>query len=287
MRLCVRPLRRIVREIVNSAKSSLLVASPYIKVTEAEWLVGTLQSNHRDSIQATILTDVRSDSVLSGGLDVEALLLLATDLSRCRVVTLPRLHAKVYVADTQLALVTSANLTPSGLDTNFEYGICTDNRMDVRRIREDLEAYARLGNAVGQQAIREIRDVALSITESYRNVQQTASRKLKQAFDQELKKANQAFLSAQVGRRTAASLFSEAILYALASGPVSTRELHPRIQALLPDLCDDSVELIINGEQFGKTWKHAVRNAQQGLKRSGKIAFDGQKWRLREREGVA
>jgi hypothetical protein len=37
----------------------------------------------------------------------------------------------------------------------------------------------------------------------------------------------------------------------------------------LPDLCDDSVELVIHCERFGKAWKHHVRNAQQNLKRGG------------------
>jgi hypothetical protein len=46
----------------------------------------------------------------------------------------------------------------------------------------------------------------------------------------------------------------------------------------LPDLCDDAVELLINGQRFGKRWKHAVRNAQQYLKRSGKIAVKGENW---------
>jgi hypothetical protein len=75
-------------------------------------------------------------------------------------------------------------------------------------------------------------------------------------------------------------LYAEAILYALAQGPLRTEQLHPKIQNLLPDLCDDEIELIINGEQFGKRWKHAVRNAQQYLKRSGQIKFDGTRWSL-------
>lgn len=282
MRLYVKPLRDVVRKVISSAENSLLVASPYIKTAEAEWVIRTVQLERRGTLQATFLTDVRSDSVLSGGLDVEALLLLATRFSQSLVVTLPRLHAKVYVADTRMALIASANLSPSGLDTNFEYGVCLDDLRDVQQVREDLDAYTRLGSALDQHALKELLDVAAEVTESFRRVQQAEKGKLKRVFDQQLKKANQAFLSAQVGRRTATSLFSEAILYALTSAPLPTRELHPRIQKLLPDLCDDSVELVINGERFGKRWKHAVRNAQQALKRSGKIEFDGHAWRLRK-----
>ncbi len=106
----------------------------------------------------------------------------------------------------------------------------------------------------------------------------STNRKLKASFSRTLHQARSKFLGAQVGARSAHSLFAEAILYTLAQGPLETDQLHPKVQSLLPDLCDDDVELIINGQRFGKRWKHAVRNAQQYLKRSGQIVFDGQRW---------
>ena len=33
-------------------------------------------------------------------------------------------------------------------------------------------------------------------------------------------------------------------------------------------------------KRFGKKWKHAVRNAQQYLKRTNQIQFDGKRWSL-------
>ncbi len=38
--------------------------------------------------------------------------------------------------------------------------------------------------------------------------------------------------------------------------------------------------MVINVQHFGKRWKHAVRNAQQYLKRTGQIVFDGKRWAL-------
>lgn len=285
MRLCITPLREVVGQIVASAKKDLLLASPYIKRTEAEWVLAMVPPARRSCLRTMVLTDLRSDNVLSGGLDVDALLCLSTGFSQARVVTLPRLHAKVYVADARMALVTSANLTSSGLDTNFEYGVCTDDSQYVCQIREDLEAYARLGSPLDEQTIRQLVGMAANLMHCCRRAQQTVGGEGAHAFDEALSKANHAFLAAQVGRRTAASLFSEAILYVLKRGPLSTRKLHPRIQELLPDLCDDSVDLVINDQLFGKRWKHAVRNAQQGLKRSRKIQSDGVMWSLREPKG--
>jgi hypothetical protein len=56
--------------------------------------------------------------------------------------------------------------------------------------------------------------------------------------------------------------------------------LPERVKLTDPDLCDDSVDRVIDGVHFGKKWKHYVRNAQQYLKRSGEIEFDGSRWRL-------
>ena len=48
-----------------------------------------------------------------------------------------------------------------------------------------------------------------------------------------------------------------------------------RVAAIHPDLCDDSVDRVINGIHFGKKWKHAVRTAQQSLKNKGTIVLEG------------
>lgn len=63
-------------------------------------------------------------------------------------------------------------------------------------------------------------------------------------------------------------------------GPMATRDLHPRVQQIHPDLCDDAVDRVIDGRHYGKRWKHRVRAAQSPLKRRGAIErVDGQ-WRL-------
>ncbi len=68
---------------------------------------------------------------------------------------LSKLHAKVYVADTKRAIVTSGNLTRGGLDINYEYGIRIDEPCAVARIREDLLDYSKLGAAVSMERLLE------------------------------------------------------------------------------------------------------------------------------------
>ncbi len=81
--------------------------------------------------------------------------------------------------------------------------------------------------------------------------------------------------------KTINAIFSDTILYFLEKkGALSTEEIHPLIQAMHPDICDDSIDRVINGQHFGKRWKHLVRNAQQALKKRGLIFLKNNKWHL-------
>jgi phosphatidylserine/phosphatidylglycerophosphate/cardiolipin synthase-like enzyme len=274
-------LRAALAEIVHSAREQLLIATPYIKQSEAEWLCDELDAGLAGSrCRLRVLTDIRSESVLGGSLDLEALDVFGHRPGGAQIVSLPRLHAKVYVADTRRALVTSANLTPAGLDSNFEYGVCFNDLALVQQVRGDLEAYAQLGSALTDSELASLLGVAKTLKDEYDQVTKATSRRLKSRFSETLRLAQRQFLSAQVGKRTAHGLFADAMVYLLSRAPLATEELHPKIAQLLPDLCNDDAELIINGQRFGKQWKHTVRNAQVFLRRAGRIALKHGKWTL-------
>ena len=65
-------------------------------------------------------------------------------------------------------------------------------------------------------------------------------------------------------------------------GPLATKELHERTAAIHPDLCNDDIDRIIDGRSFGKKWKHALRSAQQHLKKQGRIQLSDGRWELVE-----
>ena len=123
-----------------------------------------------------------------------------------------------------------------------------------------------------------------SETDALRTAYQSTKRKNDATLRIKLKtvfaKAEQRFFQAQIGEKTAHALFAEAIRYCLSNGPKSTRELGERIKVLLPDLCDDTRDLVINGERFGKAWKHGLRNAQVFLRRKGAIYLKGNLWHI-------
>ena len=282
LELYKNPWRLDFERLLQSVTTDLLIVAPFIKYAEARWVcqvLSGLRSSH--SVRLLILTSLRSESILSGMLDLTALIAFYDAIPNSKVVNLPRLHAKVYVADDNVAIVTSANLTGAGLDSNYEYGVGIKEPHTVKKIRSHLEAYAHLGNVLTYDVLTKLSSVAEKLSSEYQELQRSTQKDAHKRFNQELRQANDEFVKAQVGTRSANSLYSDAIVYVLREhGPLSTEELHPRIQRLLPDLCDDSIELVINDQHFGKRWKHAVRNAQQYLKKNGVIVFDGKKWTL-------
>ena len=80
------------------------------------------------------------------------------------------------------------------------------------------------------------------------------------------------------------------ILYLLASsgyppllkryGPLPTEQMHPKIEVIHPDLCDNNIDRVIDGKHFGKKWKHAIRTAQQHLKKTGEIELVNRRWQF-------
>jgi len=75
--------------------------------------------------------------------------------------------------------------------------------------------------------------------------------------------------------------FERTVKYLLEThGALSTKEIHPFVQAIHPDLCDNDVDRVIAGKHFGKKWKHAVRTAQGKLRIKKIIKLESGKWML-------
>ncbi len=270
VQLINRGWRNSLAEIAEAAEESLLVAAPYVKEDEALWLCGLL----RQDIKVLTLARMELQAISSSALDMEALLRLARVSPSSQLIALPNLHAKVFVADEKAAIVTSGNLTRSGLDTNIEYGMVFREQTLVRRVREDMLDFARLGSVVNPDTITALLPLQTTMREAEAEVVRSVPLEAKRRFDEIMWHAKPAFASMQVGNRSANAIFGETVKLALAEGPQPTAAIHERIRQMLPDFCDDTEDRVINGVHFGKKWKHNVRNAQQYLKRQHIIAYD-------------
>jgi phosphatidylserine/phosphatidylglycerophosphate/cardiolipin synthase-like enzyme len=263
------------------AQRDLLLVSPFIKVESTDQVLSSLQQRRVDQqVRVVVLTNLRPESVLTGSTDVEALSIMSSSLPRFELVHLPSLHAKVYVADNRVAVVTSANLTQPGIVGNLEYGVAFTDELTVREIRRDFERYAGLGARVGPRDIELILRETTELRKAFSDAERSMRAAARRRFRERLEAAQVQLLRQRAKGKTTHAILSDTILFLLARGPLRTAELHPLIQQLHPDICDDSIDRVIDGVHFGKRWKHYVRNAQQSLKRTGRICYEGERWRL-------
>lgn len=267
--------------LLAGASNSLTLCSPYIgrgpcdRVTKRVFAAGSSKFN------LSILTDLSRDNMLSGATDVSALASVLGAWPNTEVRFLPSLHAKVYIADENRAVVTSGNLTDAGLLRNFEYGIALDNTEIIRAIKSDVLHYAALGSPINQKQLSAFAEAVGELREMHKSAERSLRTRLHQELDQRLRAMDNEVLRVRAAGRTAHAIFAETIRYLLQKRPMKTTELNRAIQRIHPDLCDDTVDRVIDGQHFGKKWKHGVRMAQVFLRRRGDIVLEDGLWRLR------
>ncbi|MGB8260656.1 MAG: phospholipase D family protein [Terracidiphilus sp.] len=268
-------------DLLRAAEDDLILASPFITQRIAGWVAETLiKCNSAANLRVLCLTNIKADSVLSGSLELEGIRDLGNALPHLSIVHLPSLHAKVFLADSRYAIVTSGNLTDGGLRRNCEYGVAIRTPKLVKEVRRDLKAYALLGAKVTHEEISGLAGEFAGLRETFQAQRRNDFKKEKARFNQRLRRAEDEVLKLRARSNTNQSIFRQTILYLLGKSALRTAEMHPLIQQIHPDICDDSIDRVIDGVNFGKKWKHAVRSAQQALKREGLVEFNGEHWKL-------
>ncbi len=145
---------------VQVVKKSLYLSSPYIKNTIATFLYEILRSKPDLNLSIRILTRIKIQDLIEGASDLEAFeKLLEIDKLpgiKAEVRCISNLHAKVYIFDEDSAIVTSSNLTPSGLKSNIEYGIEIKDSTAIQQMLNDMETYWYNAETLNMETIKEI-----------------------------------------------------------------------------------------------------------------------------------
>lgn len=128
----------------KTAKSEIFISSPYIKESVVLRFLQETEKARQNGVIVRVLTSLDAMNFVRGASDLAALRAFHTKGIEVRAFS--NLHAKVYLFDSKVAFVTSANLTGSGTsaqegNTNLELGI----RTDLRQVTEPLVKY--LNNA--------------------------------------------------------------------------------------------------------------------------------------------
>lgn len=268
-------------ELFHRASERVLISSPFVNRHGVDFLVDHLSSSVQDDGSVQVLANLSPQNIVQGATEPEALHELNSAVSDAAVHHLPHLHAKVYVADTKKAIVTSGNLTGGGLGKNYEYGVATSDAKAISVIRNDLEEYAGLGVRVREDELKTYIEAAENVRDTFQAQQESQAEAARQNFQEALAEARDELIRLRLKGESTNATFAKTILYLLRrKGPMATEDLHPHVQRIHPDLCDDSVDRVVDGENYGKRWKHRVRAAQSTLRQRGDIELDDGKWKL-------
>lgn len=262
---------------VGSLETDCLICSPYISAGPVKRLVDAAERKRiQDTLAVEIVTDISAGNLLAGSTDITALLLLTDRLLNVRISYLPRIHAKVYVAGNTFAMITSANFTDAGAFSNLEYGVTLTNRGLVRTAKTDIKRYAELGATISPKHLLDLKTRVADLRAAVQQEQISINQKAQLLSETLRSSAEDELIRIRVEGRSINAIFSETIMYLLSRQSMSTAELYSHVCQVHPDLCDDTLDRVIDGVHYGRLWKHQVRNAQQFLKKRGCIHYDSQ-----------
>lgn len=276
------PLRDDFSRLFRQASQTMTVVSPYINRYGLGVLLEAIGSRP-ERCHISILTSISVNNIRSGSLDVQALAEFCQSYSQCTTHNLPGLHAKAYIADSSRAIITSANLTYGGLVRNHEYGVLISDKDVVGQIDLHMREYSSLGGRVSLEDLISLAEQAKVLrtadNEAEKSLRATQAWRI---LSKQIDALGDNLLRQRVRGKSVNAIFSETIRFVLKHGPLPTEELHAQVQAIHPDMCDDRIDRVIDGQHFGKKWKHMVRNSQQFLKRREQIRYDSREgvWRL-------
>lgn len=267
--------------LVASAERRLVIAAPFISREGADAIIEGFSPSLRDSGRLEMFTDLSPAHVSDGSLDPGALVDLHESVGESTLWHVPRFHAKVYIADESYAIVTSGNLTSNAFYRNAEYGVLIEDHAVVESIQSHFDDFRAAGTTISFTDLLDYAKSAAEVRKATLKQRDAADPGLTQMLGTMLAAAEDQLIRLRLDGGAVHTVFANTIHYLLMKyGPMKTTQIHELIQSLHPDLCDDSVDRVIDGQSYGKKWKHAVRTAQQQLKRSGVVEYTDSVWRL-------
>lgn len=271
---------RQLSELVASAQRRLVIAAPYINAAGVDRVTRSLTPSLREQGRLEIMTDLSPAHVMNGSLDPDSIVGMWRSVDQSAVWHIPRLHAKVYIADDSAAIVTSGNLTGGAFFRNAEYGVLIKQRDLVRSVLRDFEDIQVTGVSVSSDDLVSYANLAAGVREASLQCDK-GNPALRRALDKVVRSAEDELIRLRLRDGAVHTVFARTVRFLLSKhGPMTTPQIHEWVRGLHPDLCDDSIDRVIDGKRFGKKWKHAVRTAQQQLKREGVAELQGDQWHL-------
>jgi hypothetical protein len=144
------PLSKLFFNNLYACKTDLVLVAPYIKYGVAKRIVEVLdETGTSNNISLTLITNVSTRNFVSGASDTEALEVILKKIPQTSLIAIGNLHAKCYLFDSRVAIITSGNLTASGLLENLELGTEIIDDEAVGNLRSSLiNQYGSIGKRI-------------------------------------------------------------------------------------------------------------------------------------------
>jgi HKD family nuclease len=260
----------VFNKVISGTTAELFISSPYITDDGSKFISTNLSDVFRRNGKMTVLTNLSPINMAQGVTDPEAINIIAKSCHNFDLWHLPSLHAKIYISDKRIAIITSANLTKGGLVGNYEYGASLSDPKNVEDILDDAIEYCRLGSQISMSQLQSLSLDAQELKEISRK--RKAGIQEERKFSEISERIQVELVKYRLNVGSINNVFSNTILYLLRSFVgMTTKQIEEKIKEIHPDLCDDSVDRVCNNIHYGKKWKHFVRNAQKSLKKDKKI----------------
>lgn len=119
--------------------------------------------------------------------------------------------------------MTSGNLTEPGLCRNVEYGVALTDEGIVKQVTSDFQSFASQGAKVPVSQAAALATDMEELKMLHRRVQASVNDHAQRAFEEKLKSTLLRLLRYRARGKTTHAIFSDAIRFLLARGPLPTK----------------------------------------------------------------
>lgn len=120
--------------MITATRENFTFTSPFIKVPA----INVIMEYRKHNFTINGVTSFRLRNFERGVSDLEAIQLLRSQ-GEVLLKNVANIHSKVYIFDSSAAVISSANLTPGGLEGNIELGILVRDSILIKELRDNIE----------------------------------------------------------------------------------------------------------------------------------------------------
>ena len=140
MKIIRSPWRNVLMELVENAKKSIKIISPFIKET----IINELLIKKQEQTKIEIITSFKFSNFCLTQFDISVFKRINETGGKVKINA--QVNANIYIIDDKKAIISSGNLSDNGLTNNYEYGILLEDKILVSEVVLDYNDLSKNEN---------------------------------------------------------------------------------------------------------------------------------------------